>query len=269
MGPWLLTVCDFQIQLIPLHVSETRTFDGNSKPNHSLTLWFTLSQGGLGWRWTPRETQTSLPRKICCWGHIRGIEFVLFCPSSQLPLLREGAARGQDEALCGCTSLGRLCWTRRVELVMLGSISVPFWWPSLPFPSAQEPHAGSWWLLVLAGISAPKSQTACDRLAAHFMPDLPAGLLGLFAQLWWLQVPLELWAVGSQVYLLTPHAGIDVRCWKCRFELHLGNSLQNEYPLKYKGRPVSTPHTVLLVVAWLYLEIYPSQWSHWGSEIAR
>lgn len=51
------------------------------------------------------------------------------------------------------------------------------------FSSAQEPHAGSWWLLVLAGISAPQSQTACDRLAVHFMPYLPAGLPGLFAQL--------------------------------------------------------------------------------------
>lgn len=65
---------------------------------------------------------------------------------------------------------------------MLGSVSAPFWWPSLPSCSEQEPHAASRGLLVRAGISAPESKT-CDRLAARFMPDLPAGLPGLFAQL--------------------------------------------------------------------------------------
>lgn len=183
-GPGFKLYVASNIPLIALCINETRTFGGNQ---NQITAWCHDS----------RSHKQAWAEMCSCWNPnwpvqedflLRARQGNWVCPflrkkkcSSQYPLLSEGEIQG----------LGRrpVClrfWEQAILDLCFATSFVLFWWPSLPFSTEQELRAGSSQLLVLAGLAAPDWRTAHHRLTARVISDLPAGLLGLFAQLWWL-----------------------------------------------------------------------------------
>lgn len=114
----------------------------------------------------------------------------------------------------GCAGLG-LC-----------NIFVPLLWSLLPFSCEREPHTGFSAAFGSRRDFCPQLQNSVWQ-TAWFVPDLPAGLVCTTVMIVGASWALSRWVADLFTVVTCAIAEKDVQFWKCRFWVHLGNSLRN------------------------------------------